>query len=68
MGINPRGVEDKGFKMNKPFAVVFAGDLGEFFSPEFYATEAAATARLIECRNTLKDPSQVKVMLLVELD
>jgi hypothetical protein len=54
--------------MTKPFAVVFAGDLGEFFTPEFYATEEDATARLIECRNTLKDPSQVKVMLLVELD
>jgi hypothetical protein len=54
--------------MNKPFVVIFTGDLGEFFGPEFYATEEAATARLIECRSTLKDPSQVKVMLLVELD
>jgi hypothetical protein len=54
--------------MFKQFAVVFGGELAEFFPPRHFSTEEEAVVELALIRNSLKDSSQVQLMVLVPLD
>ena len=54
--------------MFKQFAVVFGGQLAEFFPPRFFATEEEAVAEFKKVRENLKDPKGVQVMVMVPLD
>ena len=54
--------------MFKQFAVVFGGELAEFFPPRFFATEDEAVAEFELVRGNLKDPSGVQLMILLPLD
>jgi hypothetical protein len=54
--------------MFKQFAVVFGGDLAEFFAPRFFATEAEAVAEFELVSGNLIDPSQVQLMILLPLE
>lgn len=53
--------------MDKPYVVVFSGGLEEYLAPRYFATKDEAIAELEMAQSALRDPSNVKAMVLVPL-
>lgn len=53
--------------MEKKFVIILSDDMARYIAPQFFSSEEVARLKLEGVRRTLKNPSDVKLMKLVEV-